>query len=176
MPHPSVEKAKIELEHAQSELQAALHAWDTSVSELWRTSLALTHAQKRVTHAHELLRDASADPRSTRCTLRRWNALPKARRTGPTSSASKSPSQRRYLAPGADSSSRRSSLTRWRQRTGEERVQESLSVATRTEAIKPADLNRIIVDPVPGPASTTRSDAHRVVGELYAKFLISLHC
>ena len=44
----------------------------------------------------------------------------------------------------------RSSLTRWRQRMGEERLQallqESLSVATRTEAIKPADLNRVIVD------------------------------
>lgn len=44
----------------------------------------------------------------------------------------------------------RSSLTRWRQRMGEERLQallqESLSVATRTEAIKPSDLNRIIVD------------------------------
>jgi len=44
----------------------------------------------------------------------------------------------------------RSSLTRWRQRMGEERLQallqESLSVATRTEAIKPSDLNRVIVD------------------------------
>jgi transposase, IS5 family len=44
----------------------------------------------------------------------------------------------------------RSSLTRWRQRMGEEKLQallqESLSVATRTEAIKPTDLNRIIVD------------------------------
>jgi IS5 family transposase len=44
----------------------------------------------------------------------------------------------------------RSSLTRWRQRMGEEKLQallqESLSVATRTEAIKPSDLNRIIVD------------------------------
>jgi IS5 family transposase len=44
----------------------------------------------------------------------------------------------------------RSSLTRWRQRMGEERLQallqESLSVATKTEAIKPSDLNRIIVD------------------------------
>src|ERR1700746_1144888 len=44
----------------------------------------------------------------------------------------------------------RSSLTRWRPRMGEEKLkpllQESLSVATRTEAIKPADLNRIIVD------------------------------
>ena len=58
MPHPLVEKAKVELEQAQSQLDAALHAWDTSVSELWRTSLALTQAQKRVTHAHELLRSA----------------------------------------------------------------------------------------------------------------------
>jgi IS5 family transposase len=44
----------------------------------------------------------------------------------------------------------RSSLTRWRQRMGEEKLQallqESLAVATRTEAIKPADLNRVIVD------------------------------
>ena len=44
----------------------------------------------------------------------------------------------------------RSSLTRWRQRMGEDKLQallqESLSVATRTEAIKPSDLNRIIVD------------------------------
>jgi IS5 family transposase len=44
----------------------------------------------------------------------------------------------------------RSSLTRWRQRMGEEKLQallqESLSVATRAEAIKPSDLNRVIVD------------------------------
>jgi transposase, IS5 family len=44
----------------------------------------------------------------------------------------------------------RSSLTRWRQRMGEEKLQallqESLSVASKTEAIKPSDLNRIIVD------------------------------
>src|SRR5437868_11446768 len=44
----------------------------------------------------------------------------------------------------------RSSLTRWRQRMGEEKLQallqESLSVAAKTEAIKPADLNRVIVD------------------------------
>jgi transposase, IS5 family len=44
----------------------------------------------------------------------------------------------------------RSSLTRWRQRMGEERLrallQESLAVATRTEAMKPADLSRVIVD------------------------------
>jgi len=44
----------------------------------------------------------------------------------------------------------RSSLTRWRQRMGEEKLQallqESLSVASKTEAIKPSDLNRVIVD------------------------------
>lgn len=55
-----IDEAKAELEAAQSTLDAALHAWDRSVSELWRTSLALTQAQKRVTRAHELLRDALA--------------------------------------------------------------------------------------------------------------------
>jgi IS5 family transposase len=44
----------------------------------------------------------------------------------------------------------RSSLTRWRNRMGEERLQallqESLSVATRTKAIKPSELSRVIVD------------------------------
>ncbi|MGY3572992.1 IS5 family transposase [Bradyrhizobium sp. USDA 4504] len=44
----------------------------------------------------------------------------------------------------------RSSLTRWRQRMGEEKLQallqESLSVATKTKALKPSDLNRVIVD------------------------------
>ena len=58
MPHPMVEEARVELEEAQSQLDAALRAWDANVSELWRTSLALTQAQKRVTRAHELLREA----------------------------------------------------------------------------------------------------------------------
>ena len=44
----------------------------------------------------------------------------------------------------------RSSLTRWRQRMGEDKlaalVQESLSVATRTGAAKPSDFSKIIVD------------------------------
>src|SRR3984957_11063075 len=44
----------------------------------------------------------------------------------------------------------RSSLTRWRQRMGEERlvalIQESLAVATRTGAAKPADFSKMIVD------------------------------
>jgi IS5 family transposase len=44
----------------------------------------------------------------------------------------------------------RSSLTRWRQRMGEEKlaalIQESLSVATRTGAAKPSDFSKVIVD------------------------------
>jgi exonuclease VII small subunit len=53
-----IDEANTELEAAQSALDGALRAWDESVSELWRTSLALTQAQKRVTRAHELLRSA----------------------------------------------------------------------------------------------------------------------
>ena len=44
----------------------------------------------------------------------------------------------------------RSSMTNWRNRMGEERLrallQESLAVATRSQAIKPSDLARVIVD------------------------------
>lgn len=44
----------------------------------------------------------------------------------------------------------RSSMTRWRQRMGEEKLtvllQESLHLATRTGATKPADFTRVIVD------------------------------
>jgi exonuclease VII small subunit len=58
MAHPLVEKATAELEQAQAQLDAALSAWDNNVAELWRTSIALTQAQKRVTSAHELLRAA----------------------------------------------------------------------------------------------------------------------
>jgi exonuclease VII small subunit len=54
----AIDEAKSELEAAQSALEVALRVWDESVSELWRTSLALTQAQKRVTRAHELLRSA----------------------------------------------------------------------------------------------------------------------
>ena len=53
----------------------------------------------------------------------------------------------------------RSSLTRWRKRMGEERlqalIQESLSVATRTKAIKPSDLSRVIVDTTVQPKNVT---------------------
>src|SRR5262249_39412249 len=44
----------------------------------------------------------------------------------------------------------RSSLTRWRQRMGEDKLktllQESLAVANRTEAMKPSDLARVVID------------------------------
>ena len=53
-----IDEAKTQLEAAQLALDAALRAWDESVSELWRTSLALTQAQKQVNLAHELLRSA----------------------------------------------------------------------------------------------------------------------
>jgi exonuclease VII small subunit len=53
-----VDQAKDELEAAQLALEVALRAWDESVTELWRTSLALTQAQQRVTRAYDLLRSA----------------------------------------------------------------------------------------------------------------------
>ena len=44
----------------------------------------------------------------------------------------------------------RSSLTRWRQRMGEDKLnallQESLAVAAKTKAIKPAELSRVVID------------------------------
>jgi transposase, IS5 family len=53
----------------------------------------------------------------------------------------------------------RSSITRWRQRMGEERLnallQESLHLATRSGAAKPADFTRIIVDTTVQPKAIT---------------------
>src|SRR5450631_1766478 len=53
----------------------------------------------------------------------------------------------------------RSSMTNWRQRMGEERLQgllqESLAVATRTGAMKPGDLARVIVDTTVQPKNVT---------------------
>jgi IS5 family transposase len=53
----------------------------------------------------------------------------------------------------------RSSLTRWRNRMGEERlaalIQESLSVATRAGAIRPSELSRVIVDTTVQPKNVT---------------------
>jgi IS5 family transposase len=44
----------------------------------------------------------------------------------------------------------RSSLTRWRQRMGEEKIkallQESLSIAVKTDAVKPSELSEVIID------------------------------
>ena len=61
----------------------------------------------------------------------------------------------------------RSSLTRWRNRMGEERlqalIQESLSVATKTKAIKPSELSRVIVDTTVQPKNVTfPTDAKQV--------------
>jgi IS5 family transposase len=53
----------------------------------------------------------------------------------------------------------RSSMTRWRQRMGEEKIvaliQESLNVATRTGAARPADFARIIVDTTVQPKAVS---------------------
>jgi IS5 family transposase len=53
----------------------------------------------------------------------------------------------------------RSSMTRWRQRMGEDRLvallQESLAAATRTGAAKPADFTRVIVDTTVQPKAIT---------------------
>ncbi len=61
----------------------------------------------------------------------------------------------------------RSSLTRWRQRMGEETlvalIQESLATATRTGAAKPADFSRVIVDTTVQPkAIAFPTDAKRM--------------
>ena len=64
----------------------------------------------------------------------------------------------------------RSSLTRWRQRMGEERIevllQESLSVAVRTGAMKPQDTRRVIVDTTVQPKIKLGLALHRET-ELY---------
>jgi len=53
----------------------------------------------------------------------------------------------------------RSSITRWRQRMGEERLvallQESLAAATRSHAAKSADFTRVIVDTTVQPKAIT---------------------
>src|SRR5260370_26312137 len=63
----------------------------------------------------------------------------------------------------------RSSLTRWPQRMGEEKLQallqESLSVATKTEAIKPPDLNRAIVDTTVQPKNRMLTTNARLLNQ-----------
>jgi len=58
----------------------------------------------------------------------------------------------------------RSSLTRWRQRMGEDRlaalIQESLAVAAKTEALKPSELKAVVVDTTVQPKNVAHpSDA-----------------
>ena len=65
----------------------------------------------------------------------------------------------------------RSSMTRWRQRMGEEKlvalIQESLNVATRTGAAKPADFSRVIVDTTVQPKAVAfPTDANRALRTL----------
>ena len=70
----------------------------------------------------------------------------------------------------------RSSMTRWRQRMGEERlvalIQESLAVATKTGAAKPADFSKVIVDTTVQPKAVAHpTDAklmHRAREKLVA--------
>jgi hypothetical protein len=58
----------------------------------------------------------------------------------------------------------RSSMTNWRNRMGEERLrallQESLSVATRTGAMKPSDLARVVIDTTVQPKNVTLPTLH----------------
>ena len=78
----------------------------------------------------------------------------------------------------------RSSLTRWRQRMGEEKlvalIQESLSVATRTGAAKPADFSKVIVDTTVQPKAVAfPTDAklmHRARERLVKLARKSLRC
>src|SRR3974377_851670 len=68
----------------------------------------------------------------------------------------------------------RSSMTRWRQRMGEERlvalIQESLAVAVRTQAAKPADFSKVIVDTTVQPKAvahpTDAKPMHRARAQL----------
>jgi len=57
----------------------------------------------------------------------------------------------------------RSSLTRWRQRMGEEQLQallqESLAVATRTQAMKLSELARVVIDTTVQPKAVMFPDA-----------------
>jgi transposase, IS5 family len=61
----------------------------------------------------------------------------------------------------------RSSLTRWRQRMGEEKlaalVQESLAVATRTGAARPADFSKVIVDTTVQPKAVAHPTDARLM-------------
>jgi len=69
----------------------------------------------------------------------------------------------------------RSSMTNWRNRMGEERLQallqESLSVATRTGAMKPSDLARVIVDTTVQPKNITFPTDAKLVNKAREKLV-----
>jgi IS5 family transposase len=62
----------------------------------------------------------------------------------------------------------RSSLTRWRQRKGEEKlaalIQDSLLVAAKTDAIAPKDLARVIIDTTVQPKGAACGCANSIGG------------
>ncbi|MET4261805.1 IS5 family transposase [Bradyrhizobium sp. S3.12.5] len=68
-----------------------------------------------------------------------------------------------------------SSLTRWRNRMGEARLQallqERLSVATRTKAIKPSELPRVIVDTTVQPKNVTFPTDAKLLNRARAKLV-----
>jgi IS5 family transposase len=74
----------------------------------------------------------------------------------------------------------RSSLTRWRNRMGEERLhallQESLSVATKTKAIKPSELSRVIVDTTVQPKNVTFPTDAKLLNRARAKLVRLAQC
>jgi transposase, IS5 family len=69
----------------------------------------------------------------------------------------------------------RSSMTNWRNRMGEERLQallqESLSVATRTGAMKPSDLARVVVDTTVQPKNITFPTDAKLVNKAREKLV-----
>src|SRR4029077_12695735 len=69
----------------------------------------------------------------------------------------------------------RSSMTNWRNRMGEERLQallqESLSVATRTGAMKPSDLARVVIDTTVQPKNITFPTDAKLVNKAREKLV-----
>src|SRR5437899_82631 len=69
----------------------------------------------------------------------------------------------------------RSSMTNWRNRMGEERLQallqEGLSVATRTGAMKPSDLARVVVDTTVQPKNITFPTDAKLVNKAREKLV-----
>jgi transposase, IS5 family len=69
----------------------------------------------------------------------------------------------------------RSSMTNWRNRMGEERLQallqESLAVATRTGAMKPSDLSRVVIDTTVQPKNITHPTDAKLVNRAREKLV-----